>query len=110
MGAPVYNLEADAGGTITVSVDVTEADGSASNLTGWTGEMQVRATPDSEDVLAEGTVAITALTGRVVGTIAASETEDAEWRAAFYDIRITDGTIVEYVAKGKIQLRETVTR
>lgn len=110
MGTPVFNVEADQGGTIAVTVDVTEADGTASNLTGYTGEMQVRTVPSSDEVLATGTVVITPTTGRVVGTIPASETADAEWRAAHYDIRITDGTTIEYVVRGTIKLRETVTR
>lgn len=110
MTAELNNIEGDRGGTITVTVDVTEADGTPSNLTGYTGEMQVRATPSSSVVLATGTVAITALTGRVVGTVAAADTEDAEWHVAHYDMRIMSGAIVEYVAYGTIRLRDSVTR
>ena len=110
MVAQVNNIQATRGETITVTVDVTEADGTASNLTGYTGEMQVRATADSDVVLVEGTVAITPLTGRVVGTILAADTEDAEWRVGVYDLRIMSGAIVEYVVCGTITLRDSVTR
>lgn len=103
-----YDLDADQGSTIPVSVGVTEADGSDSDLSGFTGQMQVRLTPEDDTILAEGTVAIV---GNVVtGTVAAADTEDALWRAASYDLRIMSGTTREYLARGIIRLRPTVTR
>jgi len=111
MGAPVYNIEADRGGLITVTVDLIEADGTARDLTGYTGEMQVRASADDVDVLATGTVTVTPATGRVVGEISSTATDDAVWVSAFYDVRITSDSIdYEYVVHGKIKLRPTVTR
>lgn len=107
MTVPVFNIEAVAGGTITVAVTVTESDGTASDLSGYTGEMQVRESTLSETVLATGTVVISGNT--VTGTIPASQTEDADWVAAVYDIRIVNGTTVEYVVRGQIKLLLPVT-
>lgn len=110
MPAPIINVEGDVGGTVRVTVDVTEDDGSPADLTGYTGEMQVRAARERDaELLATGTVTITAATGRVVGTLAASVTEVATWRVGHYDIRIENAPLVEYVARGTIKLTETVT-
>lgn len=107
MGAVVYNIEGDQGGTVQVAVEVQEANGTASNLTGYTGTMEVLDDygPDGV-VLATGTVSISA--NVVTGTVAGSATLD--WAAGFYDIRIANGTLVEYIARGTIKLRPTATQ
>lgn len=110
MAAIEYDLDGDRGGTIRVSVAVTESDGTVADLTGYTGEMQARSTADSEDVLAEGTVTVEEDTGLVTGEFAPEETADADWHMAVYDLRITDGSAVEYLVRGRLRLRPTVTR
>ena len=111
MGAAVYNIEADQGGTIELPVAVTERDGTASDLTGYTGEMQVWSSyVDDADLLATATVVITAATGLVVGTIDGDDTLAATWRSGVYDVVITDGALPEYIARGTMRLRPTVTR
>lgn len=106
MGAAVYNIEGDQGGTVQVVVDVQDADGSDANLAGYTGTMEVLDDYTDEGiVLATGTVTISGNT--VTGTIAGSATLD--WLAGVYDIRITNGTLVEYIVRGAIKLRPTAT-
>jgi len=106
MGAQVYNIEGDQGGTIQVAVDIQEADGSDANLAGYTGTMEVLDEYGDDGVLlATGTVAISGNT--VTGTIAGSATLD--WLAGVYDIRITNGTLVEYPVRGTVKLRPTAT-
>ena len=110
MTATVYDIEADRGGTITVTVQVVEANGTASNLTGYTGSMQARLNADDASAVMTGTVAITAATGLVVGAFLASATAIVDWNAAVYDLRIVNGTAIEYLVRGAIRLTPTVTR
>jgi hypothetical protein len=106
----IYNVEADQGGTITIPSAVTESDGTPSNLAGYTGELEAWSSyRDDATLLATGSVAIDAPNGLVTGTIAASATASATWRSAVYDMKIVSGAVVEYVVRGTIKLRPTVT-
>ena len=106
MGAVVYNIEGDQGGTIQVAVDVQDADGSDANLTGFTGTMEVLDDyTDDALLLATGTVSISGNT--VTGTVAGGDT--LNWLAGVYDIRLVNGTVVEYIVRGSIKLRPTAT-
>ena len=107
----VYNLEADQGGTVELPVAVTESDGTASDLTGYTGEMQVWSSYASDaTLLATAAVDIDEDAGVVTGTIDGADTLTATWRSGVYDLVITNGTTPEYLARGVIRLRPTVTR
>lgn len=107
MTAVVFNVEGDEGGTVTVRVQVKEADGTDSVLAGYTGKMQVRPDPLSATILASGTVTISGAT--VTGTIAAADT--TTWSSGFYDIKITSPTnTVEYIARGQIKLEPSITQ
>jgi hypothetical protein len=111
VGAAVLDIEADRGGLIMQTVAVEEADGLPADLTGFTGEMQVRASYDATDVLVEGVVTIDADDGLVTFEISGADTADATWLRGLYDVRIVDGSgEPEYVARGSILLRPTVTR
>lgn len=110
MAATIQNVEADRGGQIVVSVIVANADGTLADLTGYTGAMQVRASPDDDEVLATGTVVIDDDLSKVTGSVASAATVDAAWFSAYYDVRITSGGEHEYVLAGRIKLRNTVTR
>ncbi len=109
MTTPVVNVEGNRGGTVVVTVAVTESDGTVSDLTGYTGQMQARATPDDTVVLMSGTVVIDTAAGLVQGTFSATDTAAALWNAAVFDMRIV-GATTEYVAQGVVRLRPTVTR
>lgn len=105
MPATEYNIDAEQDGTITLSVDVVESDGTASNLTGYTGSMQVRADYDDVAVLATATVTISGNT--VTAVVAASAT--GTWSSGYYDLKIASGAVVEYLVRGTIKLQPTVT-
>lgn len=109
MTTPVINVEGNRGGTVVITVGVTEDDGTVSDLSGYTGQMQARVTPDDTVVLLAGTVSIDTAAGLVQGVFAAADTAAADWNAAVYDMRIV-GATTEYVARGTIKLRPTVTR
>lgn len=106
MTTPVLDVQGNENGTVTVRVQVQNSDATPADLDGFTGTMQVRPDPLSDDVLATGVVTFGS-DGLVTGQIPAGQTGD--WTVGYYDIRITDGTVVEYVAKGRISLTPTVT-
>jgi hypothetical protein len=108
VGATVSNIEADQNADIVLTVAVQDDDGTAADLTGFTGAMQVKASYVDIDLLAEATVAVDPDNGLVTATVAAADTLD--WTAGYYDLQITDGTHPEYIARGTIRLRPTVTR
>lgn len=108
MGASVFNVDADQNGTITIPVLVTESDGTVSDLTGYTGLMQVRTSPATDVLLASGVVTIDTSSGLVTAVVAANDT--LTWISGVYDIYIVNGAVREYIARGRINLRPTVTR
>lgn len=110
MATPVWNLERTRGETVVITVAVTEDDGTVSDLAGYTGEMEARASADDDGVLLTGEVIIDTATGLVQGTFAAADTATAEWAAAVYDMRIVLAGVIEYVARGTLRLRPAVTR
>ncbi len=80
------------------------------DLTGWTGAMQVRATPDSETVLAEADVSIDVDTGIVTALIDDAITAEYTWRSGVYDLIITDGVDTDSLAVGAARCVRGVTR
>lgn len=107
MPASVWNVDAEEGSTVTIRVRVQESDGTAADLTSYTGAVQVRPDALSEEVYATGTVTF-GDNGLVQAQIPASETTD--WTAGYYDVRIVSPTNeVEYPVRGRITLRPTVT-
>lgn len=106
MTTPVYNVDGMEGSTVTLRVQVQEPDGTVADLSGYTGSIQVRSGPLSDEILASGEVTIA--DGVVTAVIAAGDT--LEWSYGFYDVRITsDAGTVEYVLRGSIALRPSVT-
>lgn len=105
---PVLNIVSNEGATIVVSVWVQESDGTAADLTGYTGSVQVRPDPLSDEVLATGTV-VADDGGLVTATIPASQTVD--WSAGEYDVRLVGPAgAVEYICRGTIKLEPSVTQ
>lgn len=80
------------------------------DLTGWTGAMQVRLTPDTDAVLAEADVDIDVATGTVTATIDDDVTETYTWRSGVYDLTITDGIDTDPLAAGVARCVRGVTR
>lgn len=80
------------------------------DLTGWTGAMQIRPTPDDTTVYNTATVTITVATGIVTATITDTATAAAVWRAGAYDLIITNGIEVDTLVAGTARLRRRTTR
>lgn len=113
MGAVVYHIEADVGGNIELPIAVQESDGEAADLTGYTGQMKIKSSHNSDaTTLATATVTINTATGVVTALIQGGDLAGATWRTGVYDLKIINGADaddVEYIARGNVRLRPTVT-
>jgi hypothetical protein len=110
LGTIVQNQTIRKGRTFSYSVDCIDEDGNPRDLTGYSGAMQIRETPESETILGTATVTVDEDDGVVTAVIPAATTAAYEWTAGVYDLTITSGLIVETVAEGRIGLQQTVTR
>lgn len=114
MGAVQWDIQLFNGRAfaLRVACQVVDDDGTVSirDLTGWTGAMQVRPTPEDDVVYADAVVTIDVVTGIVTGTITDEETVDATWRAGVYDLMITDGVSPDTLVAGTARLRRSTTR
>lgn len=115
MPATRLDLVAEPGRTLRVAADVLTSDGVTpdTGLTGWTGAMQIRATPDAATVLATATVTIDTATGIVTGTVGATTTATWTWDTAWYDMEITnnsDPAQADGLLYGVVRIRPTTTR
>lgn len=112
MPATRLDIIAEPGRTLRVAADVLAADGVTPDpdLAGWTGTMQIRATPGAADVLATATVTIDTATGEVTGEVDDAVTATFTWRSAHYDMMITDGTDSDGLLYGIVRVRPTTTR
>lgn len=106
----VQDITIKQGTTFELEIEVLDSGGDPEDLTGYTGQMQIRATdsPDDDTILATANVSINA--GVVLAVIGPSETEDAEWVCGVYDLIITNGSRVLPIAEGTARLTRRITR
>lgn len=112
MVAVLQDIEVERGGTFELAVAVLDSGGvdPRTDLAGWTGAMQIRERRDPDStLLATATVTIDTATGVVTATIAASLTETMAWRSGEYDLKITNGTQVLWLAKGTARFEQRST-
>lgn len=97
-------------------VSLTNADGSAFDLTGYDARMQIRATVESVTPLVSFTVAnsriaINVLTGQITLSLTNTDTTAMTWRSGVYDLEIISGTgVVTRIMQGNATLSLEVTR
>lgn len=117
--AAIYNSTIDIGASWSVQFAYKDTTGTAINLTGYTGAMQVRTTPDATTALISLTdgagITITAATGLVQVNITA--TQSATLTSAtqagtpyVYDLELTSGSSVIRLVQGVLTASANVTR
>jgi hypothetical protein len=108
---PVYNPKPiHQGATWSMSLTVSDENGAAKNLTGYTGKCQFREEPGGT-VLQEVTVSITGATGKVDLSLTAAQTAAFEFTQCFYDVLIkSGGGTVTYLVKGTITVTPRISR
>lgn len=111
MAAAQYDFEIPNGGTVDFVVDVV---GGPTDLTGYTGEMQIRelradilplATIDPSNITVNGT------TRQVRVRIPSSQTAGFDWERGVYDVKITGpGSDAWRIVEGRVTNSQAVTR
>jgi hypothetical protein len=121
---PVLNMEWYQSQTVRFQFLIADGDGNALDLsTGYTAEMDVRETAASSVTLVEASSSggeITLLDGsgdyNLQVEIAASEWanwtawENLSWEKAVYDLKLANGTEIDFLVRGSITVYQSVTR
>lgn len=112
MAAGYVNLQIEAGSTFSVEIELDNADGTPTNLTGYTGSCKMRKSYYSNFDVYDLTVTI--LTPETDGKfrLSASSTTTATFKPGryVYDVEITSGGEVKRVIEGIIVVKPNATR
>ena len=103
------NLYIDQGTTFTTTVTVTDDDGNALDLNGYTGAAQIRKHYTSSNSV-NFTVAITPATGEVTLSLTANATANLVAGRYVYDCELTTGVSVSRIVEGIVTVTPQVTR
>lgn len=108
----VLNLRLYSGDTFTRSLQFTDSDGVAIDITGWTFLAQIREAPNADLVLATFTVTVTdAADGRIDITLSASDVAGLEnSRFLSWDLQVTASSAVRTYVRGSVKVDTDVSR
>ena len=106
MIAGKHNFTADFGQKWVTVVTVRDDDNDPINWTGWTGAFSLAAPAEADIEQVEGTVTANS-SGQITVTIA--EDDWVQPGTFKYDLRMQNGTDVQFVLAGSFTVRETVT-
>ena len=109
--ASLSNIFIDQGTDFSITVDVTQSDGAALNLTGYSAAAQIRKTYGSSNVSAVFTTSISAAEGQVTISLTDTQTSGLTAGRYVYDLNITSGSgITTRVVEGQAIITPGVTR
>ena len=114
--AGTYNITIEQGSTFTRSLTMTDSNGDAFNLTGYSARMQIRQTYGSKIIAtSEGasptiTLDVTPLDGIIEITMTATETAKLSTLNAIYDLEIEKDGVVTRILEGTVTLSREVTK
>ena len=109
--AIIANLFIDQGTDFSITVDVTDAAGTALNLSGYSAAAQIRKTYASSAISATFTTSIAAATGQVTLSLTDTETTNLEAGRYVYDLNINSSSGQKTrVVEGQATVTPGVTR
>ena len=108
--ASISNIFIDQGTDFSITVDVTQADGAALNLTGYSAAAQIRKTYGSSNVSAVFNTSISASAGQVTLSLTDTQTSGLTAGRYVYDLNITSGSTTTRVVEGQAIITPGVTR
>ena len=106
-----FNIVAPQGATFDTTFTF-KIDNVPVNLTGYTAEMKLRETPDSDSVidLANGSgITLGGAAGTIAVVMTATQTAAIPAGAYFYDLKLTQGSTVTRLLQGRFQLSPEIT-
>ena len=110
--AIISNLVIDQGASFSASIDVTDSDGDALNLTGYTAAGQMRRTYSSTTATDFTASIQSASQGTVRIALTATETNAIKAGRYVYDVEITNTSTQEVIriVEGQVEVTPGVTR
>lgn len=103
------NLIIDQGTTFSTTITVTDDDGNALDLSGYTGAAQIRKHYTSSNSVSFN-VSISAATGEVTLSLTANATSNIVAGRYVYDCELTNAGTVSRVLEGIVTISPQVTR
>ena len=107
--AAKVNLDIDQGATFYYSVNLLDTGGNPFNLTGYTGNAQLRTSYTSNTSTAM-TVTVTGNTGLVELLMNAATTATLSKNRYLYDVELNNGGVVTRIMEGTVTVSPNVTR
>lgn len=104
------NLFIDQGTSFSTTITVEQADGLGFDLTGYTARGQIRKTYSSTSYVAFTTSITTPANGEISLTLTAAQTAKIKAGRYQFDIEISNGTLVQRVIEGQVEINPRVTR
>tara|TARA_E500000178_G_scaffold78831_1_gene76990 strand:+ start:603 stop:935 length:333 start_codon:yes stop_codon:yes gene_type:complete len=109
--AAISNIFIDQGTDFSVTVDVTDANGSPLNLSGYTAASQIRKSYASSSASATFTTSISASSGQVTMSLTDTQTSGLAAGRYLYDLNITSSaSVTSRVVEGQVIVTPGVTR
>ncbi len=110
--AIISNLVIDQGASFSADIDVTDSDGDALNLTGYTAAGQMRRTYTSTTAINFTGSIQSASQGTVRIALTATETNGIKAGRYVYDVEITNASTQEVIriVEGQVEVTPGVTR
>tara|TARA_X000000950_G_scaffold127347_1_gene159261 strand:- start:2198 stop:2530 length:333 start_codon:yes stop_codon:yes gene_type:complete len=109
--AAISNIFIDQGTDFSVTVDVTDANGSPLNLSGYTAASQIRKSYASSSASATFTTSISASSGQVTMSLTDTQTSGLAAGRYLYDLNITSSaSVTTRVVEGQVIVTPGVTR
>jgi hypothetical protein len=105
------NLVIDQGATFSTTITVTDADGVARDLTGYTGDAQIRRHYTSSNSVSFA-VSISENTGEITLSLTPEQSGSLEGGTRYvYDLEVTDSSnVVSRILEGIVTVTPSVTR
>lgn len=104
------NLTIDQGASFSANIDVTDSDGDALNLDGYSVEGQIRKTYSSTTAVDFTASIINASAGVVQISLSATQTNNMKAGRYVYDVEINSGGTITRVVEGQVEVTPGVTR
>lgn len=109
--AAIANLYVDQGTTFSTSVLVTNDDGTAFDLTGYTAAAQIRKSYSSSTAVDfTASIAEPVTAGQINLSLTATQTGTLEEGRYVYDVEVTSGVTVTRVIEGLVTVSPQVTK
>ena len=104
------NLVIDQGTTFSTDLSLTDENGDALQLSGYTANSQIRKWYTSANPAAIFTTSINVNTGTITLSLSANQTSNLVSGRYVYDVEVTDGATVSRIVEGIVTVTPQVTR